>query len=104
MEGQPQQFLVRATFSSISRCKSKKKVSIELKILSSMSLKMLTIFKRIIHIFLVKNAANNSEFIELQYFFVNYSKNHRIFPGGFMGKMICRGIPNILLFILYREG
>ena len=37
-------------------------------------------------------------------FFVNYSKNHRIFPGGSMGKMIGRGMPNILLFILYHKG
>ena len=36
-------------------------------------------------------------------FFVNYSKNHRIFLGGSMGKMIGRGIPNILLFILYQS-
>ena len=36
-------------------------------------------------------------------FFVNYSENHRIFSGGSMGKMIGRGIPNILLFILYQR-
>ena len=37
-------------------------------------------------------------------FFVNYSETHRIFSGGSMGKMIGRGMPNILLFILYHKG
>ena len=37
-------------------------------------------------------------------FFVNYSENHRFFPGGSMGKMIDRGMPNIVLFISYHEG
>ena len=36
-------------------------------------------------------------------FFVN-CENHRIFPGGSMGKIIGRGMPNIFLFILYHEG
>jgi hypothetical protein len=31
-------------------------------------------------------------------FFVNYSENHRIVLGGSMGKIIGRGMPNILLF------
>ena len=34
----------------------------------------------------------------------NYSENHRFFPGGSMGKMIGIIMPNILLFISYREG
>ena len=37
-------------------------------------------------------------------FFVNYSENHRIFPGGSIGKIMGRGMPNILPFILYDEG
>ena len=40
--------------------------------------------------------------MEVHYFFVNYIENHRILPGGSMGKM--KGMTNILLFLLYREG
>jgi len=53
-------------------------------------------------IFLVLNAATNTDFYKTFNFFVNYS-DYRIFPGGFMGIMIGRGIPNILLFILYQR-
>ena len=73
-----------------------KKVSIELKISSLMSLIMFNLFTRFF---------KYSNFIELQFFFVNYStENHSIFPGGSMGKIIGRSMPNILLFILYYEG
>jgi len=42
---------------------------------------------------------------KLQNFFVNYSeKKRKKFPGGFMGEFIGKGLPNILLFILYRKG
>ena len=51
-------------------------------------------------IFLALNAA--TDFDKTFNFFVNYS-DYRIFPGGSMGKMIGRGIPNILLFILYQS-
>ena len=63
-----------------------------------MFLKKVHIFDAHFQIFLVKNAPNDSEFIEP--FFVNYSENHRIFQGGSMGKIIGRGIPHILQFIL----
>ena len=71
-------------------CESKIKVSIELKISSLMSYKMFT-FLRAFQIFLVQNAANNSKFIELQSFLLTIVK--------IKGK----GMPNILLFILYHD-
>ena len=52
-------------------------------------------------IILVQNAANNSEFIELLSFLLIIVKTI-MFPVNFMGKMKGRGMPNILLFILYR--
>ena len=33
----------------------------------------------------------------------HYSENHRIFPDGSIGKIIGRGMPNILLYILYQR-
>ena len=54
-------------------------------------LKIFTIFYTHAKIILVWNAAYNSEFIELQSFFDNYSEIHRIIPGGSMGKMISKG-------------
>ena len=55
-------------------------------------------------IILVYNTVNDSKFIELQSYFVNFNENHRTFQGGLTGKMIGRGMPNILLFVLYPEG
>jgi len=43
-------------------------------------------------------------FIELQSFLLILAKTIEFFLGGFMGKIIGRGMPNILLFILYHEG
>ena len=41
------------------------------------------------------------QIIELQSFLLIIVK---IFPGGSMGEIIGRGMPNILLFILYHKG
>ena len=65
---------------------------------------MFTFFTRIFKYSWCSSAANYSEFIELYFFVVDFSENHRIFLDGSMGKMIGRGISNILLFILYCEG
>ena len=37
-------------------------------------------------------------------FYLNYSKTHQIVRGGSTEKKIGKGLPNILIFILYREG
>ena len=38
------------------------------------------------------------------FFLLIIVKTISIFPGGSTGKIIGRGKPNVLLFILYREG
>ena len=58
---------------------NRKKGSIELQISSLMSLKMFTFLYAHFQIFLVQNAANNSEFIELQYFLLTIVKTIEYF-------------------------
>ena len=65
---------------------------------------MFTFLRPFSDIPIVEFAANNSEFLELIYFFANKSENHKIFRVVPLEKMTGRGMPNILLFNLYREG
>jgi len=74
---------------------NRKKVSIELKISSLMSWKMFSFFTRI---FRYSWCRMPQVIYRTSIFFVNFSENHRIFPGDSMGKIIGRGMPNILLF------
>ena len=82
----------------------KKNVSIELKISSLMSLKMFTFFLRAFSDTPGVECSKWFQVYRTSIFFVNYSENHRIIPGGSMWQVIGRGMPNILLFILYHEG
>ena len=75
---------------------NRKKVSIELKISSLMSLKMFTFLRAFSDILGV-------ECRKTSIFFVKYSENHRIFPDGSIGKIIGRGMLNILLFFISRR-
>ena len=61
---------------------NRKKVSIELKFWS------LNVFKNVPGV----ECRKQFRVYKTSIFFVNYSENHRIFPGGSMGKMIGRGI------------
>ena len=65
-----------------------------------MSLKMFTFFYAFSDIPGVE-CRNEFRVYRTSIFFVNYSENHKFFPGGSMRKMIGRGMPNILLFILF---
>ena len=80
-----------------------KLVSNELKFLSCMSLKMFTFFTSIFRYSWCRCHKKFRGYRTL-ICFVNYSENHRIFMGGSMGKIKGRGMPNILLFVLYGEG
>ena len=84
-------------------CKSKKKVSIELKISSLISLRIITFLLGFSDIPGVE-CRKKFQVYRTSIFFINFSENHRIFPGSSMGKIISRGKQIILLFILYHEG
>ena len=67
-----------------------------------MSLKMFTFFYAFSDIPGVE-CRNEFRVYRTSIFFINCNENHIILPGGFMGQMIGRGMPNILLFIFYRK-